>query len=255
MLIHITGNYPYHSLFSEMVRSINQQGVEQRIIVPLRNAEGEGINALEMPGVDLRYIDIYDNLDRLLYFRKMRRGYHKLLEIYPYWNASDTIIAHTVFSDGGLAYRLHKQFGNPYIACVRNSDINVFLKYKPYLKNTLLKILRTARQVVFLTPCYIKRVLDLFNESERKQMMNKTVSIPNGIHPFWFACTVTQKTYHIPLRVIFVGELLKNKNVLSILQALRITQSRGLAFHFDIVGDGKQRKQLERICIRLKISG
>jgi glycosyltransferase involved in cell wall biosynthesis len=254
MLIHITGNYPYHTLFGELARAVSDYGIAQRIIVPMRNGYGEGINALKLPLLDIQYINMYDNLDRIFYIRKMKRGYTELIKNYPQWSESDTVIAHTAFSDGGLAYRLNKQFSTPYVVCIRDTDINSFLKYKPYLANTFTDILDNASSIVLLTPTYKERVLSFIDKSRRQSIEAKITNIPNGVHPFWFKNSSIKRELQSTIRLLFVGELNKRKNVGTILNAVDRLVKEGMSITFDIVGDGPQRNGLEVRCKRLDIS-
>lgn len=53
------------------------------------------------------------------------------------------------------------------------------------------------------------------------------------------------------LKIVFVGSLTRNKNVISILKALSIIQNDKVSL--DIVGDGKERKSLEKFVVNKNI--
>lgn len=58
---------------------------------------------------------------------------------------------------------------------------------------------------------------------------------------------------HDPIRLVFVGRLVKVKGVQIALQALKICANRNLNFSFTIVGDGPYKKQLEAISKELRV--
>src|SRR5690606_17256122 len=63
----------------------------------------------------------------------------------------DITYATTLFSDGYVANKLFQNFEIPYIIAVRNTDIHIFLKYRPDLKNLALEILSDASQIIFIS--------------------------------------------------------------------------------------------------------
>ena len=143
----------------------------------------------------------------------------------------DIIHAHTLFSDGGLAYILNKKFQIPYIVAVRSTDISVFLKYKPWLKLFAGKILNNASQIISISPQICIELEKRFN----KRYINKTLIIPNGIDKSFFETTIQNHiTNRVKIQLLYVGRFYKLKNIDQIISYVKDNKK----FVLTIVGDG-----------------
>ena len=60
----------------------------------------------------------------------------------------DIIHAPSLFSDGGLALKAHKEYGIPYVVAVRNTDINTFMKYLKHTYHTGREIALKAKKIL-----------------------------------------------------------------------------------------------------------
>lgn len=166
---------------------------------------------------DKEYIDTslpFSNIDRWFFFNKEKKVM-RALKNRLYGKSFNMIHAHTLFSEGYLAYKLHKESGIPYIVAVRNTDINVFFKYRKYLHGLGCEILKNADRIIFLTSVYEQKLFDKYIPKKfRDELKSKIVIIPNGIDSL-FLNNMAQPRSRVSdnkLNVITVGMVNKNKN-------------------------------------------
>jgi glycosyltransferase involved in cell wall biosynthesis len=143
--------------------------------------------------------------------------------------------AHTLFSDGGLAYEFSKQTRLPYFITVRNTDLNVFWKYMLHLRIYGRRILENASGIVFLSESYRNRLKNRVPESFWSKIGPKSQVIPNGIEGHWFG----ESFPRIPaegIRLLYLGRFDKNKNLVGIIQAAKSLRSHGFPISLRMVG-------------------
>jgi len=142
----------------------------------------------------------------------------------------DIIHAHTLFSDGSLAYHYYKEKNIPYIITIRSTDIEYFLKYKPWLKKYGKLILNNAGKVIFISPS----LRNQFNQIYGTGYDSKSQIVPNGINPLYLSSGEIQKMeIHKPLEMIYVGSFLRRKNVPALIKLVERYPGR-----LTIIGQG-----------------
>ena len=158
----------------------------------------------------------YRYIDRINFFnksKKIRDGLKKNINL----KDIDIIHAHTVFTDGYVAYKIYKELNIPYVVAVRNTDINAFFKI---YKNTGKKILLNAKKIVCLSEAYRKRILEFFDIDTKEIINRKCAVIPNGIDDFWFTYPkLDKRKKKEEITIITSANFDKNKNLEVILKA------------------------------------
>src|SRR5699024_10519553 len=141
----------------------------------------------------------YKKIDRMFYYRKQNKIINDLTNRH---NVSDFSIvhAHSLFTNGYVAMKLKEFYNIPYIVTVRNTDMNIFLlvnvhiflmnllvamkikefyniryivtvrntdmniffKYMVHLRNTCIKILNNASNIVFLSDSYREKLINTY---------------------------------------------------------------------------------------------
>lgn len=166
---------------------------------------------------DKEYIDTslpFSNIDRWFFFNKEKKVMRALKSRFA-GKSFSMIHAHTLFSEGYLAYRLHKESGIPYIVAVRNTDLNIFFKYRKHLHGLGRKILKNAERIIFLTPAYKNKLFNRYiSKSLQDELKDKVVIIPNGIDSLFLnnMAQPKRRASEDRLNVISVGMINKNKN-------------------------------------------
>jgi len=210
-------------LFSELTKA----GVDQRVYVPEKLACRMGRNLPQDGLYPVHYSRIVRPWDPLLYYTKARRAAPDAARVCDLAN-TPLIHAHTLFTDGGIAYRLHKQYGIPFVVSVRYTDLEYFYRYMPHLHGHALRILQAAQRVVFLSPAYKQRLLERYVPAPmRDTLQAKCAVIPNGISPEWFE-GASPRSWEPgqPLVVGFAGNLDKRKQPLLAADAVQALQER-----------------------------
>jgi len=238
-ILHICNGAQSNSPFYKFLfNAIKKQGVEQSAIVPV----------WEKPNIDFEDIHceyFYRDLGLIARLR-FRRKIRKLTKfaIKKFDVASfDVIHAHTWFSDGAVAYNLHKKYGIPYIIAIRDTDINVFYKYFLHLRKLGYDILKNAAQIVFISHAYKNNCLNhLFPQKIKTTISNKISVIPNGTFPFWLNNRLKKTTISSPIKLLSVGAIMPRKNHLLLCHAVELLRKRGINVELSIVGKGYMDK-------------
>jgi glycosyltransferase involved in cell wall biosynthesis len=121
--------------------------------------------------------------------------------------------AHFLYSDGAVARTLNMAYGLPYVVSVRNTDVNLFMKVRPDLRWLAHDILERARRVVFITPAYRDLVATWLPARRRESFLAKSRIIPNGLPPFWLSNTCHSRRVGDALKILYVGDFSRNKNI------------------------------------------
>jgi len=175
---------------------------------------------------DVHFPESFNNKDKYIFTLKQLKIMNSLMNTINPKNY-DVVHAHTLFTDGNVAYKLNKEYGTPFIVTVRGyTDIYQFFKIRINLRNKGKKILKAASFIVFLSETNRKELLNTYikDESLKKEIKDKSIILPNGIDSFWFENEGAPKT--LPktdeLKVISVGKVFKLKNPLTTVKALKI---------------------------------
>lgn len=243
-IIHLCSYYIGSNLYSKLVESLNQQGVKQKLFIPIRkDSERNKNRSSTLDQNDYVYSRCMYKIFRLSYFIKLISffitafTYRKKLDIV----GCDHIHCHTLFSDGGLGLLLKLVFGKSYSVTVRNTDVNVYLKYFPHLRLFAYLILKYSDNVIFISPAYkaycIKKYTFTFSNS-----LDKLKVIPNGVDPYWISNAKVKAASALPDReykLIFVGDINKNKNVLGLIDVCNQLANKAESVELVIVGGDK----------------
>lgn len=245
-ILHINSYYSssrfYKNLYDEQIKN----DLDIKVFIPTNKID-----------VDFDYGDYslvsknFNKFDRFFFHLK----HHKILmdlqnkiKVETY----DLIHAHSLFSNGFIAYQLKKKYNIPYIVSVRNTDINIFLKKMLHLRHLGIKILHNADTIIFLSNSYKDLVIDKYIPKKFvKEINDKSVIIPNGIDKFWFKNIGKKKKLNRnePLKLIYIGEVNKNKNVVTTIRACELLIEQGFSIQYQIIGkivDEKYRKLISQ---------
>ncbi len=145
-------------------------------------------------------------------------------------NRPDIIHAHTLFSDGSLANYCNRKYGIPFIVAIRSTDIDVFLKSKPWLKEYSKQILDNANYIIFISHALKRKFLRTYGEGYE----SKSLVIPNGINQSYFDDqNIQKKQPHTPPELLYVGSFLKRKNVAFLIKFVKKNHAK-----LTVVGGG-----------------
>lgn len=227
-VLHICSDFAKQTVYCHLVANLAATGLAQTTFAPVRT-DYEMSRALELERqakspVALR--KVLTPLDRVFFRRKVRKVLQTLesaVELRPV----NLVHAHFLYSDGAVALQLSRTRKLPFVVSVRNTDVNAFLRLRPDLRGIAGEILVAAKQIIFITPSYVERVLAKVGEDVRRRVEFKVSVVPNGIPSTWLqeSCdgpTVPDRSHGRPLRILYVGDLSPNKNLRNLVRAIEI---------------------------------
>lgn len=163
---------------------------------------------------------------------------HKLVCNFDY----DIVVAHM---PSGILFA--DKLGIPFIAGVHNSDLEVLTNplYSVYFKNRLKTALYNAKAIACRSFVIKKKLVKLFPDLEAKMF-----TAPSGIdEEFIIQRVPCQNTSKI--KVLTCANFKKRKNIDKLIKACQVLES----FELTVIGDGKERGQLEKISKNVIFTG
>jgi L-malate glycosyltransferase len=256
-LLHICSYYIGNKLYANLIKELSKNEIKQHVFIPLKNDSFTGSNQLpsEYKTINYYYRNILKRYDRLFYFNKTRKQLHEIERSILSSSKIDFVHAHTLFSDGGTAYKVYQKYGINYIVNVRNTDINVFYKYGLHLRPFMYKVLLNAKAIIFISHAYKKQTLSVLPSYILDQIENKCYVIPNGIDDYWHENALIKKdnSGYKGVKLLFIGLINKNKNLKTVMQACQLLNSRGYNVSLEVIGDGPLETQCKELSSKLNM--
>jgi len=237
-LLHLCSYYCGRpALYNNLFQALEAAGeLRNEMYAPVH--KGAGLD--EIPKNDKILISpCFDRWNRVFFHLKHRRilrDVQEKLEITAY----DLLHAHTLFSNGYIARRLHQKYGVPYTVTVQNTDIYTFFKKMPHLRTMGRKILNEASAVFFISAPHCEETLSKYvREADREAVRKKSYIVPLGVDDFWFRNPSAGKTLGGPpaFSVLYAGEITRNKNIPVLAEAVKLLNEKGRQGRLTVVGN------------------
>ncbi|MDA8739481.1 glycosyltransferase [Luminiphilus sp.] len=235
-ILHISNDFTYQHLYNQLVLHNSNHGMVQHIFSPIRlNANGNW-QYPKIRGAKFYIERIIAPLHRIFFRRKIsviKSSIESKIDL----ERIDITHAHTLYSDGAVALRLKRSHGIPYIVAFRNTDLNAFMKYRPDLKLIRNDVIKEAEKIIFLSPAYRDKLCRQVSPFVREIIDKKGVVIPNGVREGWLTNSPKDMTisFNKKIRILYVGDMSKNKNLLNLLASISILSS-SRSVHLTVVG-------------------
>ncbi len=247
LILQLCPGYFQTSLYENLFTVLNQKGLEQIVYVPDKKNAKTYSSLNVMIEVSSKS---YTILQRLFFFGKQKDIFQDITQK-EYFSTIKVIHAHTLFSSGYAAYKIFQKYGIPYIVAIRNTDVNLFLKYMIHLRKIGVKILNNAEKVVFISPSYKAKVLKKYiPNSLVNSIKKKSIVIPNGINPLFLDNINTNKVLNgniNNIKLIYIGEITINKNIETTIKACSELISQGYSVNLDVIGENKNKRIVKKI--------
>lgn len=249
-VLEIVCGFSYSSVYKELFYKLYKNNMNINIYVPQHDEPNlEALNAKDYP------YKIYSNkiikpLDKYLYFtkiNKMRKDIEAKFEL----SKTKVIHAHSLFSDGGVAYELYKKYRIPYVVAVRSTDVNQYFRKARHLKPYAMQILKNSSSIVFLSKTYRDNVIKTNVTSNLvDEVKKKSIIIPNGVSSFWLNNIYTDREpfdfEKEVIELIFVGQIIKRKNIESVIRASNeLRKQTGKTVNLSLFGEIKDLEYYE----------
>lgn len=253
-ILHIANDFAGSTVYKQLIQSIDNRGVQQSVFTTIREEKERGKNAVHFKtkGSVIHYSDNWRAWHRISFTIKAKSNYKNLLKaIDP--KTITHVHAHTLFSDGILALKLKKDFGIPYTVTIRNSDINVFMKFMVHTWRVGREVILNADKVVCISPAHIERV-KTWIACPTAVFTDKVINIPNGVDEYWLhhiQTTIHSHPDKTPWQLIYVGNFTPNKNLPRLMRAILNLTGKGYCLELHIIGDrGKDTTRIETLAKR-----
>lgn len=236
-ILHLCSYYVgakvYKNLFEAL--ALRKEVLTQSVFVPVRDIVQVGNNKSEKAGVELYYVKCLSWATRLSFLIKvlaLRSAFKRYQAQSESFDLCDVVHAHTLYSDGYLAYLINKAYGIPYVITVRTTDVSLFEKYLPHWRVLTTRVIKNARCLIFLSHGHRAQI-----EKTYKGSLPKVAFIPNGIDAYWIRHALLKKERSDADRksAIYVGEISLNKNIEKSIYAFFACKHIGEA-RFTVIG-------------------
>jgi len=249
-VLHINCNYIGTALHRVMFRHVNAGGGHKVFVPSDGRKEWQGF----VPAADETVSECFRPYDRYIFFKKqaqIRRSVEKSFDVKGF----DCLHAYTLFTDGNCAMTLSKKYNIPYVAAVRNTDLNGFFKRRWLLRRRGIRILENASAVFFLSETYRRQLLERYVPRDKWDgILQKSHIIPNGVDPFWLENPAPPKGEETmarlrrrEVRVIVAARIDRYKNQVRTAEAVEELIRRGYEVRFTAVGRVLEDSVLERL--------
>jgi glycosyltransferase involved in cell wall biosynthesis len=164
---------------------------------------------------------------------------------------ADLVHAHWLFPGGIAGLAAATQRNIPLVVTCHGGDVNLARRIRPFAWWSA-PVLKRADRLTAVSYAMQRSLLVLGADPHRVQMLPLGVAVPPDcpaadMPPAWHAFGASPS-----LRVLFAGGLSQRKSPETLIEAVRLLQSRGQSVAAAFIGDGPRRASLERAAAHLK---
>ncbi len=188
----------------------------------------------------------YGNIFNINYWTPFLFNVQRKTSDFNFYASFDIIIAHM---PSGILFA--DKLGLPFTAGIHNSDLEILTNplYRFHFKNRLKIALNNAKAIACRSYVIKDKLLEMFPEFE-----NKTFTAPSGIDENIIKISKAKENVsQLPqsLKVLTCANLKKRKNIDKVIEACKNLEG----FELTVIGDGNERKKLEKIDKNVKFNG
>ena len=244
-VLHICNDYSGSKVHANLYRHLDSLVDRQVVYTYVDGKEKIGKNSFEGEHTKIVYDDILDPWIRKIYPLKewwVTRNLVRHIDPQDF----DIIYATTLFSDGGVALRLHKKYGLPYMVAVRTTDLGTYLNHGKFLWKYGREVLLNASRIILINKVFSKKLESQeFSRDIWPHIKNKVIIRPNGIDSFWIE-NLRHEQPENSHTICYVGAFNNNKNVLRLIEAVKSLKAGFPDLQLTLVGGGGEQEELIR---------
>ncbi|GAB6190168.1 glycosyltransferase family 4 protein [Marinitoga arctica] len=252
-ILHITNNYRNeiikdNPIIRDIIYGVSEYKLKQEVIIPKKTIFGKKkVYVFNNTKVKEKIIPIWGlpygfliDLRLILSSKKVQKFVDSEFNI---------IHAHSYISDGYIGYKLSKKYNKPLILSITGTDVYEQLIFYPHLRVLAKRMYEHSLKVISRSYAVKKKFLDLINIKNDK----KIKIIPNGIKEEIFLNSKYEKVQTQPFKLIFIGRLVKLKNLQRTILAIKALKNKGYNINFEIIGDGPLKEKLNLLIKNKKL--
>lgn len=237
-ILNINSYFLSSSLYQHMERNLIESGLNLSTYVPIHN-KYEAREEITYPlSKHVKVSKCFNKIDRLVFELKQYKIYKNFKKEYNITNYN-VLHAHSLFSNGYIAYLTYKKYKKPYVVALRSTDITVFFSKMFHLRRKGLFILLNAKKIIFLSEAHKQKCISNYIPKKYKTLIsNNSIVIPNGIDDFWIENKNNNKTSisNKVIKLIFVGNDSIRKNLKSLIDACELLLNKNYPVELTVVG-------------------
>lgn len=235
-ILHINSYFSTSGLFAHLYDRQVQSGIDIDVYVPIpKNYPEDRLAARGQYSIVSRN---HPRFTRWIFPWKHGLILKDLLNTYKFQNY-DLTHAHSLFSNGWLAYQLKRRFQLPYIVAVRNADLRTFFQRMPWMRKTGIKILKEAEAIVFISRnTYNEVKVKYLPENFIQEFEAKSHLVANGIDDFWHEHKNNNpvKPIHNPLKLVVTSKIMATKRLIELAEQVQFYSENHHPTELHIIG-------------------
>ena len=247
-ILYLSEDYSYSKVHHNLCSAVVSKGLSVILFSIKRKDFATDLTSTYIGADYEKHIDLFSGNYRLYKYVFPYKTSYKYKKLKDSVNLNEIGLVHaaTMFSDGEIALKLYKEYGIPYVVSVRGTDIELYTKYMFHLWPLGLEILKHASKVIFISPTSRDVLFSrTFYKKYKSRFWEKTIVMPNGIDSIWLEniCLTKQKMDISNPRILYVGLLDNNKNVLSLMEAVKRVSIKYPGITLSIIGGGGHQEE------------
>lgn len=241
VLIHICNNFISSKVHVNLIAALADRFpvLIQLIFVPIRKAIDRDVNRPTLPNVVVDYCKCQGRVLKFFPLLKVIVTFFAFLFFLKNkpQKSSRKVLAHTLWSDGSIAYFYKILTGHSYHVTVRNTDLNWFLPRLPHYRWLIRLIIKNSDGLIFVTSAYQRKFSARYPELAK---VAKRISvISNGVDSYWNENKVPMGRRDTGV-VCFIGRFDKNKNLDGIVSACEVVRESAKNLKLFLIGGSEQ---------------
>lgn len=234
-ILHISNGFSNSKVHVNLCKKLGENSIEQTVYCPVRSVKEMGKNAVDIKNTVVLYDLVIRPYHRYAYHFKCHAVFNSLKQKVNL-KTVDLCHASTLFTDGGVAYKVFKKFNIPYIVAVRSTDVNVFLNKAPNTWPSAKKTLLNASKIIFVSPALKEKFCKhKYIASFLAKIEDKMVIMRNGIDDYWID-NVNSEQLQNDHQVLYVGTMIRRKNPLMLIQSILDLRTKYPDIKLNIIG-------------------
>lgn len=225
-------------IFKESMDALVEKGNEIKVLNTTWKGDSIAEKFKPIMTPDVIHKECYYKFERYLFFSKQYKIYKELMKNFRVQDF-DILHAHNLFNGGVSAFLASKKTGVPFVVSIRATDIYVFMRYS-FFRKLANRMLKKAAGIIFLSNKHKEEFFKKYVSNDfRSSFEAKSLVTYNGLESFWLENIYTAKT--LPnkkeLKLLFVGKIDRNKNILKVIDSIKILADRGYNIKLTAVGN------------------